>query len=92
MKRIGVRELRQNASEYLRLVENGESIEITDRGRLVAMLVPSANESSHLELLQTQGRLGPDLGDVLELGAHPERWRDGPVEAPAVEESSVPAS
>ncbi len=33
-----------------------------------------------------------DVLAVLELASHPERWRDGPVEAPAVEESSVPAS
>jgi len=33
-----------------------------------------------------------DVLAVLELAAHPERWRDGPVQAPAVEESSVPAS
>lgn len=32
-----------------------------------------------------------DVLAVLELVAHPERWRDGPVAAPAVEESSVPA-
>lgn len=40
MRSIGVRELRQNASQYLRLVEAGESVEVTDRGRPVALLVP----------------------------------------------------
>jgi prevent-host-death family protein len=40
MRSIGVRELRQNASAYLRLVEAGESVEVTDRGRPVALLVP----------------------------------------------------
>jgi prevent-host-death family protein len=40
MKAAGVRELRQHASELLRRVEAGESIEITDRGRPVAVLVP----------------------------------------------------
>jgi 8-oxo-dGTP pyrophosphatase MutT (NUDIX family) len=33
-----------------------------------------------------------DLLAVLDLAAHPEAWRDGPVVSPAVEESSVPAS
>lgn len=37
---MGVRELRQRASELLRLVETGETIEITDRGRPVAILAP----------------------------------------------------
>jgi prevent-host-death family protein len=44
MDRIGVRELRQNASRYLARVERGESIEVTDRGRAVARLVPIAGE------------------------------------------------
>jgi prevent-host-death family protein len=45
MKAIGVRELRQNASKYLEEVAAGESIEITDRGRPVARLVPITGDS-----------------------------------------------
>jgi prevent-host-death family protein len=40
MDRIGVRELRQHASRYLQRVARGESLEVTDRGRPVARLVP----------------------------------------------------
>lgn len=40
MERIGVRELRQNASRYLDRVAAGETIEVTQRGELVACLVP----------------------------------------------------
>lgn len=40
MTSVGVRELRQRASELLRLVEQGETVEITDRGRPVALLGP----------------------------------------------------
>jgi prevent-host-death family protein len=40
MDRIGVRELRQHASRYLDRVSKGETIEVTDRGRPVARLVP----------------------------------------------------
>jgi prevent-host-death family protein len=40
MRSIGVRELRQHASRYLAEVAAGEPIEITDRGRPVARLVP----------------------------------------------------
>lgn len=39
-ERIGVRELRQHASSFLRRVRQGESFEVTDRGRPVARLVP----------------------------------------------------
>jgi prevent-host-death family protein len=45
MDRVGVRELRQHASRYLARVERGESIEITDRGRLVARLVPAGSDA-----------------------------------------------
>lgn len=42
---IGVRELRQHASRYLQRVASGESIEVTDRGRPVARLVPVTGDS-----------------------------------------------
>jgi prevent-host-death family protein len=44
MKTIGVRELRQHASRYLKEVAAGESIEITDRGHPVARLVPISGD------------------------------------------------
>lgn len=40
MRSIGVRELRQNASKYLRDVKRGETVEVTERGEPVARLVP----------------------------------------------------
>jgi prevent-host-death family protein len=40
MERIGVRELRQHASRYLERVAQGETLEVTDRGRPLARLVP----------------------------------------------------
>ena len=40
-----MRELRQNASQYLnRVAARQESIEITDRGRPIARLVPITND------------------------------------------------
>jgi len=44
MERIGVRELRQHASRYLARVATGESIEVTDRGRPVALLIPTPQD------------------------------------------------
>jgi prevent-host-death family protein len=54
MTRIGIRELRQKASEYLRRVEGGETIEVTDRGRPVALLTPIP-EAPPLERLRAAG-------------------------------------
>jgi antitoxin (DNA-binding transcriptional repressor) of toxin-antitoxin stability system len=43
METIGVRELQQHASAALRRVEGGETIGVTDRGRLVAILAPPSS-------------------------------------------------
>ena len=42
MTTVGLRELRQDASDLVRRVERGEEIEITVAGRLAARLVPAA--------------------------------------------------
>jgi prevent-host-death family protein len=62
---VGVRELRQRASELLRRVEHGESIEITDRGRPVAVLVPVPDDP--LERLRAAGELTQPDGDLDDL-------------------------
>ena len=40
MGTVGIRELRQDASEIVRRVEGGEAIDITVAGRLAARMVP----------------------------------------------------
>lgn len=67
MRTIGVRELRQHASRYLREVERGETIEVTDRGRPVALLTPVPSEGP-LGQLAASGRLVMATGDLSELG------------------------
>ncbi len=59
MERIGVRELRQNASRYLELVKQGQTMEVTERGQLVAYLTPPAPAESDLDRLIAQGRVTP---------------------------------
>ncbi|MBN7567108.1 prevent-host-death family protein [Mycobacteroides abscessus] len=59
METIGIRELRQNASPYLARVEAGETLGVTNNGRLVARLVPvEAAERTH-EALVGAGVLVP---------------------------------
>ncbi|HZJ50141.1 MAG TPA: type II toxin-antitoxin system prevent-host-death family antitoxin [Actinomycetota bacterium] len=70
MERIGVRELRQHASLWLRRVGAGESFEITDRGRPVALLIPTQKSEQGLEALIASGRARPAAGPLPELG-HP---------------------
>jgi prevent-host-death family protein len=40
---VGVRELKNKLSQYLRHVKKGKSITITDRGQSVAILLPAKN-------------------------------------------------
>ena len=72
-KRIGVRELRQHASLYIDLAEKGYSVDITNRGRLVARLVPVREPESPLERLIAAGILEPaeDPGDLLDIEPGP---------------------
>jgi prevent-host-death family protein len=62
---VGIRELRQRASELLRRVEEGESIEITDRGRPVAVLAPLPADP--VERLRAAGDLQASEGEIAEL-------------------------
>jgi prevent-host-death family protein len=68
MASVGVRELRQRASELLRRVAAGETIEVTDRGRPVALLSPLP-EAGPLERLRAAGEVDPAVADPDELPA-----------------------
>ncbi len=58
--RVGVRELRQNLSVYLDQVKEGETLEVTERGRPVARLTPNPPEHvSILDQMIADGRATP---------------------------------
>lgn len=59
MERIGIRELRQHASRYLRQVKDGQTVEVTERGRLIALLVPPQRGGDVRDRLVESGRLIP---------------------------------
>jgi len=54
---VGVAELRQNLSRYLRLVENGERLVVTDRNRPVAELGPPPSTGVALDRLIAAGKV-----------------------------------
>lgn len=66
--RVGVRELRQNLSVFLRRVKRGETLEVTERGRPVAILGPLP-KGSPIDRLRAAGKVRPAEGDLLTLGA-----------------------
>lgn len=66
MTSVGVRELRQRASELLRRVARGETIEVTDRGHPVAVLAPLP-EGGPLARLRASGDLTEATGVLDDL-------------------------
>jgi prevent-host-death family protein len=76
MRTVGVGALRQRASELLRLVEQGETIEVTNHGRVVAVLAPPPEQGPWERLVATGDvtLATRDVGDLPEpLQAHPGR-------------------
>ena len=71
MGRVGIRELRQNLSVHLRRVKRGESLEVTEHGRPVAVLAPLPEPASPRERLLASGRLAPATSTLAALGAPP---------------------
>ncbi len=74
MRSIGIRELRQDASRHVRAVQAGETIQVTDRGKPVAMIVPLTDRSVTDEL-EAAGRVTRAQGDALRIA--PVRPRKG---------------
>ena len=54
---VGVAELRQNLSRYLREVRRGERLVVTDRNKPVAELGPPATSGADLDRLIAGGRV-----------------------------------
>ena len=82
MERIGVRELRQHASRWLRRVAEGETYEITVRGVPVARLSPVAPPGGVLERLAAEGLVTLATEDIHEVMERLE-----PIEIPPGEQS-----
>ena len=57
---VGIRELRADLSRWIKRVEAGEDVLVTDRGKPVARLVP-ANGRSKLDELIAAGLARPPL-------------------------------
>ena len=63
---VGVRELRQNLSRYLRRVDAGETLCVTERGVPVAVLAPPPARQTTVQRLVASGRVRrAPQGDLL---------------------------
>jgi prevent-host-death family protein len=75
MNTVGIAELRQNLSRYLRRVERGERLLVTDRNRPVAELGPPPASGAAVDRLIAEGLvsrpLRRGLPEPLELAGDP---------------------
>jgi prevent-host-death family protein len=73
---VGVAELRQNLSVYLRRVKKGERLVVTDRNRPVAELGPASSTGPDLDRLIAEGRVSAPgrsgLPEPLDLTGDPQ--------------------
>lgn len=69
---VGIRELKNNLSEYVRQVERGKKVAVTSHGRIVAELVPPGSRAkpkkakkklSRYEQLVADGVIRPAIED-----------------------------
>jgi prevent-host-death family protein len=79
IRRVGVRELRQNLSVHLRRVRAGHTLEVTERGQPVALLVPLPDADSALSRLIASGRATAPVGDLCDLPPPLRRRRGKPL-------------
>lgn len=63
--KVGIRELRQQASAVLKRVVGGEAIEVTDHGHPIARIVPL--RPSVMDQLVLEGRATGPVSDLLDL-------------------------
>jgi prevent-host-death family protein len=72
---VGVAELRQNLSRYLRRVQQGERLLVTDRNRPVAELGPPPSTGAALDRLIAAGKVARPirhgLPGPLRMDGHP---------------------
>jgi prevent-host-death family protein len=71
MEHVSVRDLRQHLSRYLRRVEQGEHLLVTERRRPVAMLGPLPEATDVLDLMIATGEATAPVGDLLDLPLPP---------------------
>jgi prevent-host-death family protein len=77
---IGIRELRQHASRYVAMAKTGKRVPVTERGKLVAYLVPAHEPSTTFQRMVAAGQVRPATGNLWETLASLEPLKAEPGE------------
>lgn len=96
-KAVGVRELKNQLSAYLRAIKAGDHILVTDRGRVIAEMRPPgtaelrAPERSRIDEWAEEGRLAPHRSPKSSLPRSPLHLAPGTARRLLDEERREPA-
>jgi antitoxin (DNA-binding transcriptional repressor) of toxin-antitoxin stability system len=82
MTTVGIRELKNHLSHYLRMVRAGETVVITDRGEIVAEINPPREAPSDFPYPELW-RLGQEGRVRLGSGNDPDAYPPAPFRMPA---------
>ena len=89
MKQVGVRELKNSLSAYIRKVKKGETVIVTERGKEIALLKrpPAGPLEERLEALQAKGwvRVG-EGGKPMGLPGRRKKVRLAPLSKAVIED------
>ncbi|MEX2195851.1 MAG: type II toxin-antitoxin system prevent-host-death family antitoxin [Thermoleophilaceae bacterium] len=80
MRQVGVRELKNDLSGWLRRVDRGEQIRVTVRGRPVADLVPAGRPRDRMQQLIAEGKVTPASRPMTKPALPPEAGRGSATE------------
>ena len=76
MKRVKIAELKSQLSKYLRAVEMGAEIEVTDRDRPIARIIPARAGEPPVQIIAAR----IPLDRIRKRRVKPARWSIDPVE------------
>jgi prevent-host-death family protein len=68
MAAVAVQDLREDLGRYLERVAQGETLEVFDQGRPVAVLSPVPEQETTLARLRREGKVIPARHDLLDFG------------------------
>jgi prevent-host-death family protein len=71
MKAMGIRELKTRMSEALREVQRGETIEVTNHGETVALLVPARRRPDQEQMRSALASLDSLAAEISRLAPQP---------------------
>jgi prevent-host-death family protein len=85
MTTVGIRELKSHLSHYLRLVQDGESVVVTDRGREIAVIEAPGAERDALRRLMESGMVKWSGGKPKVPDGPPIKISGGPISQTVVD-------